>query len=118
MPLALSGSSAILPDPLEGNLARDRIRGCSSAVERYLAKVNVEGSIPFTRFEDQPEGPVPSGCAFSRKWLVFSQKRAGAPFAVRVLGHEDNGGQIWTENDSERPRTTRFCAALCAQREK
>lgn len=30
--------------------------GCSSAVERYLAKVNVEGSIPFTRSQDEPEG--------------------------------------------------------------
>ena len=26
------------------------LRGCSSAVERDLAKVEVEGSIPFTRF--------------------------------------------------------------------
>ena len=92
---------------------RAQFCGCSSAVERYLAKVNVEGSIPFTRFEDQPEGPAPSGCAFSRKWLVFRQKRAGAPSPFERLAartSEDRSGPRTTPNDPERHGFVRLCA--------
>ena len=74
---------------------RAQFCGCSSAVERYLAKVNVEGSIPFTRFEDQPEGRVPSGCAFSR-----FQAFARAPHGWR-----------WSRSPLNRHRSTRCAPA-------
>jgi hypothetical protein len=47
--------------------ARDGNCGCSSVVERHLAKVDVEGSSPFTRFQDPWRPTAPGVLSFRHR---------------------------------------------------
>ena len=65
-------------------------RGCSSVVERHVANVNVEGSTPFTRFEN----PSPPDGFFSR---LFSP--------VATVMDELGQSSVWPMTAPQQPVT-------------